>query len=103
MDFHVEVYIASRLLGREQGSFRARELINRVRQEFQESRRGVDTHVHTHCVANSPLNQPRAYNYLWRIEKGLYRCFDPAQDTPHPDRVGGMMGPDIDDTSICQE
>jgi len=97
VDFHVEVYIASRLLGREQGSFSARELVNRVRQEFGDARPGVGAHAYSGCVANSPLHFRQAHNYLWRIEKGLYRRFDPAQDIPHPDRLGGMIRPDIED------
>ena len=97
MDIHVEVYLASRLLQREQSTFRTAEVIARVRQEFGDQRRGVETYACTHCVANSPLNLPQAYNYQWRLDKGVYRCFDEARDTPHPDRVDGRSQPDLED------
>ena len=97
MDIHVEIYLAAQLLERERETFSAAELIERVREEFGDTRSGVETHAHTHCVANSPLNTSYVNNYLWRIERGMYRCFDLARDTPHPDRVGGRHRPEIQD------
>jgi hypothetical protein len=90
---HIEIYLASHMLQREQGTFSVIELVDRVGQEFGDDRPGVQTHASAHCVANAPLNTTYINNYLWRLDHGRYRCFDPTRDMPHPDRVGGRTHP----------
>ncbi|MBL7202064.1 MAG: hypothetical protein ISS56_18140 [Anaerolineae bacterium] len=97
MKIHVEIYLAAHMLERAKGTFAPSELVDRVRKEFGDHRPGVKTHAHAHCVANAPLNTGYINNYLWRITDGVYRCFDPMQDTPHPDRIGGRHQPDWQD------
>ncbi|MBC8264591.1 MAG: hypothetical protein H8E47_10765 [Anaerolineales bacterium] len=97
MKIHVEIYVAAHMLQREQGTFSAIELVDRVRQEFGDTRPGVQVHATSHCVANKPLYTGYINNYLWQLEHGRYRCFDPARDTPHPDRVGGRIHPPLPD------
>jgi hypothetical protein len=48
-------------------------------------------------VANAARHTGYILNYLWRIERGVYRCFDPTQDQPHPSRVNGRHQPDWQD------
>ncbi|MBN1580157.1 MAG: hypothetical protein JXA89_05600 [Anaerolineae bacterium] len=97
MKIHVEIYLAAHMLEREKGTFAPSELVDRVRKKFGDARPGVQTHAVTHCVANLPLHTGYINNYLWRIEHGLYRCFDPVQDKPHHDRIGGRYKPDWQD------
>jgi hypothetical protein len=56
MKIHVEVFIASRILGQRQGTFTPEELKKFILTEFNDSRSGVQTHVSAECVANAPLN-----------------------------------------------
>ena len=100
MKIHAEVYLAAHMLQREQGTFSASEVVERVRQEFGDERPGVQTHASAHCVANARLNTAYINNYLWWLDRGCYRCFDPARDTPHPDRVGGRDRPPLSDVLL---
>lgn len=93
MKIHVEIFLAAQLLQREQGTFTAQDIVDRVRQEWGDERPGVSTHASAHCVANAKANTATPYNYLWRIEHGRYRCFDPARDQPHPSRAGRPAQP----------
>ncbi len=93
MTIHVEVYLASRMLGRQHGDFARSELIERVRREFGDNRPGVSTYATAHAVANAPKNTTVVYNYLWRLDLGRYRCFDPARDRPHPTRIDARHQP----------
>ena len=89
LKIHVEIYLAEHMLQREQGPFSPSELVARVRKEFGDTRPGVQAHATSHCVANKALHTAYVNNYLWNLGHGRYRCFDPAQDTPHPERVAG--------------
>lgn len=84
MKIHVEVFIASRILGQRQGTFTPEELKKFILTEFNDSRSGVQTHVTAECVANAPLNHALGHNYLWRTEHGILRVFKPGFD--HPSR-----------------
>ncbi len=97
MKIHVEVFIASRLLQQGKATFSTHEILDLVRSEFGDTRPGVTTYTHTHAVANSPKGAATVYNYLWRIDSGRYRCFDPNKDVPHPSRVDVATIPDIAD------
>lgn len=97
MKIHAEIYLAAHLLEREQGMFSAKELVERGEREFGDTRAGVQAHATSHCVANKPLHTQYINNYLWHLDRGQYRCFDPARDTPHPDRVGGRDRPPLED------
>ena len=93
MKTHVAVYLASRLLGREQGAFSARELIDRVRSEFGEELSGLDRCARSQAVANVSKMTAVGHNYLWRLAPDQYRCFDPGQDRPHPTRLNASTKP----------
>jgi hypothetical protein len=83
---HVEVFVASQLLSRSQGTFTKEDLRAEIRRLFGDTRPGVGTHISAHCVANAPKNAGTVHNYLWRLGHGLYRAFDPVRDIPHPSR-----------------
>jgi hypothetical protein len=97
LKIHVEIYLAAQMLKRKQGTFSSGELVGRIQQKFGDTRPGVQTHATSHCVANKPLHTAYANNYLWQLGRGQYRCFDPARDTPHPDRLGGRDRPPLED------
>lgn len=97
MKIHVEVYIASRILEQNQGSFTPQDLINFIHKEFKDDRPGVNTHVSSVCIANAPLNHPIGYNYLWRIKPGLLRTFVFGQDTPGTQRLNYECRPKKED------
>ena len=90
---HVEVFVAAQLLGRSQGTFMAEDLRREIEQRFGDTRPGVNTHVSAHCVANAPKNAATVYNYLWRLEQGRLRAFDPTTDQPHPTRANAAHVP----------
>jgi hypothetical protein len=94
---HVEVFIAAQLLARRQETFTTKELRREIEDRFGDTRPGVQTHVSAHCVANAPRNAPTVYNYLWRLEPGLVRPFEPDKDSPHPSRASAAAFPRIED------
>ena len=100
MKIHVEVYLASRLLARQQDTFTPAALIAKVEDAFGDTRPGVSTHASGHAVANTVKNTGTAYNYLWRIDTGQYRCFDHWQDVPHPSRRNGRRRPETEDVPL---
>lgn len=97
---HVEVFVASRLLGERQNTFTPKELRREVEGLFGDARPGVSTHVSAHCVANAPKNAGTVHNYLWRLERGLLRVFDAARDMPHPSRSHAGHIPNRDDVPM---
>jgi hypothetical protein len=97
MKIHVEVYIASRILGKNQGTFAPQDIVHFIQTEFQDSRPGVTTHAGSVCVANAPLNYPTGYNYLWRTEHATLRVFRPGIDLPLPERKNCIEQPNEDD------
>jgi hypothetical protein len=97
MKIHVEIFIASRILGRNKPSFSVGELLGFTQKEFRDTRSGVGTHVSAVCVANAPLNHPTGYNYLWRVERDELRPFRPGADHPDPERVNYPTQPQTDD------
>ncbi len=90
---HVEVFVASQLLGRRQEMFTAEALRREIQRLFGDSRPGVNTHISAHCVANAPRNAATVYNYLWRLDQGLFRVFDPVKDWPHSTRADAACFP----------
>ena len=90
---HVAVYLVSRMLAGKKKTFTAKELIDRVRQEFDDWRPGVTFYVTSHAVANAKKATGVVYNYLWRTRYGIYRCFDPERDVPHPSRRDAATEP----------
>jgi hypothetical protein len=97
---HVEVFIASRKLQQRQATFSTSELANEVRALFGDTRPGVSTHISAHCVGNAPKNEGTASNYLWRVDQGHLRCFNPITDKPHPDRINCRTHPDAKDMPV---
>jgi hypothetical protein len=90
---HVEVFVAAQLLSRRQETFTAEALRQEVKRLFGDTRPGVGTHISAHCVANAPRNAGTVYNYLWRLEQGLLRAFDPVKDRPHTSRTDAAWFP----------
>ncbi|OQB27228.1 MAG: hypothetical protein BWY10_01521 [Chloroflexi bacterium ADurb.Bin180] len=97
---HVAVYLVSRLLAGKKKTFTAKELIDRVRQEFDDWRPGVGSYVSSHAVANANKGTAVVYNYLWNISYGLYQCFDPKHHSPHPSREDAATEPDPGDVPL---
>lgn len=97
MKIHVEVFIASRILGRNQTSFSTEDLIRFIQKEFGDSRPGVTTHVSAVCIANAPLNHAIGYNYLWRLDHGNLRAFQPDVDIPKLERRNHQTQPEAKD------
>jgi hypothetical protein len=91
---HVEVFIASELLGRRQETFSSEDLRREIERLFDDTRPGVNTHISAHCVGNAPRNAGTVYNYLFRIDDGVLRPFDPGQDRPHNTRAEARLQPD---------
>ena len=97
---HVEVFVASQLLGRRQGTFTTEGLRREIKRLFDDTRPGVSTHISAHCVANARRNAGTVYNFLWRVDQGLYRVFDPATDVPHPTRANASCFPRREDVPL---
>jgi len=94
LTIHTEVFLAARLLSRRKTTFTSQELRDKIEEEFGDTRPGVAAHISGHCVANAPKHTYVKYNYLWRVDRGRYRLFDPRADHPHPSRKGGRTTPD---------
>ena len=94
LTIHTEVFLAARLLSRRKTTFTSQELRDKIEEEFGDTRPGVATHISAHCVANAPKNSPVTSNYLWRVDWGRYRLFDPQADHPLPSRKGDRTHPD---------
>jgi hypothetical protein len=97
MKIQVEVFIGSRILGKNQPSFSTEDLLRFIQREFGDSRPGVTTHATAVCIANAPLNHPTGYNYLWRLGYGDLRPFRPGFDKPNPERDTHQTQPKIED------
>jgi hypothetical protein len=97
MKIHVEVFIGSRVLGQNHTSFTTEDLIRFIHKEFGDNRPGVTTHVSSACIANTNLNHPTGYNYLWRVEHGDLRPFRPGLDNPDPERIKHRTQPEPED------
>jgi len=100
MKIHVEIFIASRILEKNQGLFTPRDLVTFIESEFHDTRHGIQIHATAGCVANAPLNFPTAYNYTWREEHGTYRTFRPGHDQPAPGRENMATQPQMDDVPV---
>jgi hypothetical protein len=94
LKIHVEVWLAAVLL-HEQGmaTFSGARLAEEIERRFGDIRRGVQTHIHAHCVANAPKNTAVEYSYLFRTDAGEYRLFRTV-DPLHPSRSGSRTAPD---------
>lgn len=97
MKIHVEVFIASRILGQRKGAFSPQEVIDFIDHKFRDQRSGVRTHTTAVCVANAPLNHPTAYNYLLRTEHATLRVFKPGIDLPSPGKEKARVYPERED------
>jgi hypothetical protein len=96
LPINVEIWIASRLISKQKDSFTANDLKQVIKQEFDDTRVGLNPHITSYCVASTPAN-PGKYRYLTRIETGLYRIFregdavDPSKKdapiAPPPDQI----------------
>lgn len=84
-----EAWLATALLQKEHPNapdFSLKQILDRARREFHDSRPGVQQHIASHCVASNPPN-PAQYRMLTSTGRGrrsLYRPGDPV----HPERKG---------------
>jgi len=95
MKIHVEVWVASRILGADGRTFSKDELLAFIREKFRDSRRGLSTHISSYCVASTRAN-PGRYRYLTAVGRGLYRVYRPG-DPVHPTKMQAPMHPDPED------
>lgn len=86
MKIHVEVFIASRILGQNQETFTPSDIREFIEREFHDTQHGIQTHITSRCVANAPLNFEAGCNYLWRVSRGVYRLFRSGIDQPFAGR-----------------
>ena len=87
-----EVFLATALLHREnpdRPDFSSREIVQRVRAEFGDSRQSVAAHVSGHCVANVEPDGGR-YRILYKTADGNRRLLL-AGDDVHPRRHGKII------------
>lgn len=94
---HVEVFIASRILGQNQGTFTPSDIRKLIEREFHDTQHGIQTHITSRCVANAPLNFGAGCNYLWRVSRGVYRIFQLGIDQPFPGRENDPSQPSWDE------
>jgi hypothetical protein len=97
MKIHVEIFIVSRILGKDRTSFSTEDLIDFIHKEFNDFRPGVTTHATSVCIANAPLNHAIGYNYLWRLGHGDLRQFLPGYDIPSTERANHQTQPKVED------
>ena len=80
LKIHTEVWIAAQLLAQEKTVFTKKELMEKIREEFNDYRRGVSTHISSYCVASTKAN-PGKYRYLTRVSPGKYRLYSEGDET----------------------
>jgi len=97
MKIHVEVFIASRILGQNQETFTPSDIRKFIEREFHDTQHGIQTQITSRCVANAPLNFEAGCNYLWRIEHGIYRTFKQGVDQPNHGRENDPYQPETAD------
>lgn len=91
---HVEVWIASQILGKDHKTFTKKQLMKKVEELFNDTRNGVSTHISSYCVASTKAN-PAAYRYLTRVNRGEYRRFKLGDET-HPSKENAPLHPNLD-------
>ncbi len=94
---HVEVFIASRILGQNQGTFTPSDIREFIEKEFHDTQHGIQTHITSRCVANAPINFGAGCNYLWRESRGVYRVFKSRIDHPSAGRENDPSQPNLED------
>jgi hypothetical protein len=103
MKAHVQVFLAARRLAMTKPVFTAEELETTIREMFGTNRSTVSTHISSICVANVPKpNGGAVYNYLWRLDRGNLRLFDPRNDRPHATRWSAPDRPKDADMAAAQ-
>ncbi len=100
MNIHVEIFIASRILGQNQGTFTPLEIRKFIKKEFNDTQEGIKTQTASMCVANSPLNFNSGFNFLWREKHGVYRVFKPGFDLPFVGRENDPFQPKWEDVPV---
>ena len=56
MNIHVEIFIASRILGQNRATFTPLEIRKYIEEEFNDTQEGIKTQTTSMCVANARLN-----------------------------------------------
>jgi hypothetical protein len=95
MKIHVEVWIASRVLGADGQTFSKDALLAFIGEKLGDRRSGVSTHISSYAVASVKAN-PGKYRYLTVLGRGLYRVYR-VGDPTHPSKVDAPLQPDRDD------
>lgn len=97
MVIHVEIYLAAKQLHREGlESFSASHLKKKIAEMFDDRRAGIASNISSDCCASAPKNYTTVYNYLVRLEQGMYRLFKDG-DIAHSSRIGAATRPKIED------
>ena len=95
---HVEIFVASRLLAARRPIFTRQELYQKVVEVFDDSRPGVASYIHSsRFLANRVFQSRYVFNYLWDLDGGLLRCFDPERDAPVRSRLNATSQPPAED------
>jgi len=94
---HVEIWVASRLLGEERHTFSASDLVARVLEEFGDKRPSVATYAYGSALRADAPARGVVYNYLYRKERGVLQCFDPDVHRPHQSRSERPWHPALGD------
>ncbi|MHB8926566.1 MAG: hypothetical protein ACYC9Q_02730 [Bacillota bacterium] len=97
LKIHCEVWVAAaRLHERGQAPFSRAALLQEIAKLFGDTRPGVSAYVSSDSNASAKKAIPTVYNYLVRIDRGMYRlCRD--SDTVHESRRGRPLFPDQGD------
>ncbi len=95
-----EVWIGCAFLHKENPQelgFSNSQIVDRIRQEniFGSIRPGIQIHISTHCVANTPA-QPNKCRMLYKLPDGRKRLFKETDDF-HESRQNGKTTPNTED------
>jgi hypothetical protein len=75
--------------------FTKKELMQKIKELFKDTRSGVSTHISSYCVASTAAN-PGKFRYLTRVDDGLYRIFKQG-DEVHKTKENAPLHPKIED------
>lgn len=95
LPIHVEIWITANILAKKKNNFKKQELMQKIREMFNDTRPGISTHISSYCVASSKAD-PGAYRYLTRVKQGTYRPYEKGDET-HPSKKHAPLHPKIVD------
>lgn len=90
---HIEVWIASKLLSQKSKTFSKTDLVNKIKELFNDTRSGISTHISSYCVASTKADPGGAFRYLTRVSRDQY-CLFKAGDEVHESKKDAPLNPD---------